>query len=153
MGITDVVGKAARNAWSLFVADGIAPPHRTPSVVVGDGRHRTLRRFGPENAGPPVLLVTPLAASPTCFDLMPGQSLVEHLLELGRSVFLVEYGEMTSDDRDLGLEFWIDDVIPEAIARTSELCGNARWTSWRGASAARWRCSPPRRIPTCRCGR
>ncbi|TWH09880.1 polyhydroxyalkanoate synthase [Rhodococcus rhodochrous J45] len=124
MGITDVVGEAARNAWSLFVADGIAPPHHTPSVVVGDGRHRTLRRFGPENAGPPVLLVTPLAASPTCFDLMPGQSLVEHLLELGRSVFLVEYGEMTSDDRDLGLEFWIDEVIPEAIARTSELCGN-----------------------------
>ena len=124
MGITDVVGKAARNAWSLFVADGIAPPHRTPSVIVGDGRHRTLRRFGPEDGGPPVLLVTPLAASPTCFDLMPEQSLVQHLLELGRSVFLVEYGEMTSEDRELGLEFWIDDVVPEAVARTSELCGN-----------------------------
>ncbi len=124
MGIADVVGKAARNAWSLFAADGIAPPHRTPSVIVGKGHHRTLRRFVPENAGPPVLLVTPLAASPTCFDLMPGQSLVEHLLALGHSVFLVEYGEMTPDDRDLGLEFWIDDVIPEAIARTSELCGN-----------------------------
>ncbi|UYP19523.1 alpha/beta hydrolase [Rhodococcus sp. Z13] len=124
MGLTDVVTKAARNAWSLFVADGIAPPHRTPSVVVGDGPHRTLRRFGPEDAGPPVLLVTPLAASPTCFDLMPEQSLVRHLLDAGRSVFLVEYGEMTSEDRDLGLEFWIDEVLPESIERTSELCGN-----------------------------
>ncbi|WP_241385563.1 alpha/beta hydrolase [Rhodococcus sp. CH91] len=124
MGLTDIVATAARNAWSLFAADGIAPPHRTPSVIVGDGRHRTLRRFGPEDAGPPVLLVTPLAASPTCFDLMPEQSLVRHLLDLGRSVFLVEYGEMTSEDRDLGLEFWIDDVLPEAIERTSELCGN-----------------------------
>lgn len=123
MGITGVVTQAARNAWSLFVGDGIAPSHRTPSVVVGDGPHRTLRRFGPEGAGAPVLLVTPLAASPACFDLMPDQSLVRHLLDLGRSVFLVEYGEMTADDRDLGLEYWVDDVLPEAIARTSELCG------------------------------
>lgn len=124
MGITDIVSQAARNAWSLFVADGIAPPHRTPSVVVGDGPHRTLRRFGPEGAGDPVLLVTPLAASPKCFDLMPDQSLVLYLLGLGRSVFVIEYGEMTSQDRDLGLEFWLDDVLPEAIERVSELCGN-----------------------------
>ncbi|MEE2032682.1 alpha/beta hydrolase [Rhodococcus chondri] len=124
MGITDIVSQAARNAWSLFVADGIAPPHRTPSVVVGDGPHRTLRRFGPNDAGAPVLLVTPLAASSSCFDLMPDQSLVRYLLGLGRSVFLIEYGEMTAQDRDLGLEYWIDDVLPEAIERVSELCGN-----------------------------
>lgn len=124
MGITGLVTRAAHNAWSLFLGDGIAPPHRTPSVVVGDGPHRTLRRFGPEGDGAPVLLVTPLAASPACFDLMPDQSLVRHLLDQGRSVFLVEYGEMTADDRDLGLEFWIDDVLPEAVTRTSELCGN-----------------------------
>lgn len=124
MGITDFVSRAARNAWALFVADGVAAPHSTPSVVVGDGPHRVLRRFGPEDAGPPVLLVTPLAASPKCFDLMPDQSLVRHLLGLGYSVFVVEYGAMTGADRDLGLEFWIDDVLPEAVLRASELCGN-----------------------------
>lgn len=91
--------------------------------MVGEGPHRTLRRFGPEDSGDPVLLVTPLAASPTCFDLMPEQSLAAHLVSLGRSVFLIEYGEMTGDDRDLGLEFWIDDVLPEAIHRVAELSG------------------------------
>ncbi|MEE2059270.1 alpha/beta hydrolase [Rhodococcus artemisiae] len=126
MGIADFVSKAAHNAWSLFVADGVAEPHRTPSVVVGDGPHRTLRRFGPEDAGDPVLLVTPLAASPTCFDLMPEQSLAAYLVGLGRSVFLIEYGEMTDDDRDLGLEYWIDDVLPEAIHRVAELSGGRK---------------------------
>lgn len=124
MGITDSVTRAAHNAWALFVADGVAPAHETPSVVVGRGPHRTLRRFGPGDGGDPVLLVTPLAASPTCFDLMPDQSVVQYLTELGRSVFVVDYGQMTSEDRDLGLEYWIDDIVPEAIHRVSELCGN-----------------------------
>lgn len=123
MGITDSVTRAAHNAWALFAGDGLAAPHRTDSVVVGKGPHRTLRWFGPDD-GDPVLLVTPLAASPTCFDLMPDQSLVRYLTELGRSVFVVEYGEMTSGDCDLGLEYWIDDIVPEAIHRVSELCGN-----------------------------
>lgn len=124
MGITDSVTRAAHNAWALFAGDGLAPPHRTESVVVGRGPHRTLRRFGPDDGGDPVLLVTPLAASPTCYDLMPDQSLVQYLSELGRSTFVVEYGEMTSEDRDLGLEYWIDDIVPEAIHLVSELCGN-----------------------------
>ena len=124
MGITDSVTRAVHNAWSLFVADGVAAPHRTPSVVVGQGPHRTLRRFGAEDdGGDPVLLVTPLAASPACFDLMPDQSLVQYLAGLGRSVFVVEYGEMSAEDRDLGLDYWIDDIVPDAIHRVSELCG------------------------------
>lgn len=59
MGITDMARSAAgaafgaaRNTWSLFAGDGIAPPHRTPSVVVGDGPHRTLRRSARRMPGP-----------------------------------------------------------------------------------------------------
>lgn len=131
MGITDMASSAtgfafgaARNAWSLFLSDGIAPPHRTPSVIVGDGPHRTLRRFGPEHAGDPVLLVTPLAAPSSCYDLMPDQSVVQYLVDLGRSVYVLDYGPMSYDDRDLGFEVWIDDIVPEAIHRVSELSGN-----------------------------
>ena len=131
MGITDtarsatgIASGAVRNTWSLFVSDGIAPPHRTPSVIVGDGPHRTLRRFGPDRAGDPVLLVTPLAAPSSCYDLMPDQSVVQHLLDLGRSVYVLDYGPMDYEDRDLGFEVWIDDIVPEAIHRVSELSGN-----------------------------
>lgn len=131
MGITDmarsateIAFRAAGNAWSLFVSDGIAPPHRTPSVIVGDGPHRTLRRFGPDRAGDPVLLVTPLAAPSSCYDLMPDQSVVQFLVDLGRSVYVLDYGPMNHDDRDLGFEMWIDDIVPEAIHRVSELSGN-----------------------------
>ncbi|WP_420749219.1 alpha/beta fold hydrolase [Rhodococcus sp. O3] len=131
MGITEMARGAAgaafgaaRNTWSLFAGGGIAPPHRTPSVVVGDGPHRTLRRFGPEDAGDPVLLVTPLAAPSSCYDLMPDQSVVQYLVDLGRSVYVLDYGPMNVDDRDLGFEVWIDDIVPEAIHRVSELSGN-----------------------------
>ncbi|MFZ2529317.1 MAG: alpha/beta fold hydrolase [Rhodococcus sp. (in: high G+C Gram-positive bacteria)] len=131
MGITDTAFRAtgiavdaARNTWSLFASGGIAPQHRTPSVIVGDGPHRTLRRFGPERGGEPVLLVTPLAAPSSCYDLMADQSLVQFLLDQGRSVYVLDYGPMNYDDRVLGFEVWIDDIVPEAIHRVAELSGN-----------------------------
>lgn len=131
MGITDtayratgIAFSAARNTWSLFASGGIAPQHRTPSVIVGDGPHRTLRRFGPEHGGDPVLLITPLAAPSSCYDLMADQSLVQFLLDQGRSVYVLDYGPMNYDDRVLGFEVWIDDIVPEAIHRVAELSGN-----------------------------
>jgi polyhydroxyalkanoate synthase len=63
-----------------------------------------------------VLLVPPLAAPASCFDLRKGCSLAEHLLARGYPTYLVDYGAISFNDRDLGLEHWVDDVIPKAVA-------------------------------------
>jgi len=69
----------------------------------------------PASARPPVLLVPPLAAPATCFDLRRGCSVAEHLLAAGHPTYLVDYGAIAFGDRNLGIEHWIDEVIPRSI--------------------------------------
>jgi polyhydroxyalkanoate synthase subunit PhaC len=70
-----------------------------------------------------VLLVPPLAAPASCFDLRGGCSVAEHLISLGYRTYVVDYGPISFADRDLGLEHWVDEVIPKAIAAASEDAG------------------------------
>jgi polyhydroxyalkanoate synthase len=70
-----------------------------------------------------VLLVPPLAAPAICFDLRRGCSLAEHLVRGGRPTYLVDYGAINYADRNLGLEHWIEDVVPAAVRAVSEDAG------------------------------
>jgi polyhydroxyalkanoate synthase len=70
-----------------------------------------------------VLLVTPLAAPALCFDLRRGCSVVEHFVEEGRPTYLVEYGEVSFANRTLGMEHWVDEVVPTAIREVSAHAG------------------------------
>lgn len=112
---------SARNLFAITLGDGVHPPRPTSHVVLFDEPHRELRRYGTddprESSTVPVLLVPPLAASATCYDLAPGQSLVAHLLEEGRTPYVVDYGEIGWADRHLGLETFFADIIPQAIER------------------------------------
>jgi polyhydroxyalkanoate synthase len=67
--------------------------------------------------------VTPLAAPALCFDLRRGCSLVEHLVDVGRPTYLVEYGEVSFKDRNLGMEHWVDEVVPTAVREVSAHAG------------------------------
>ncbi len=118
------VGHAAANAFDLLTRRGIADLRPTPATVIDEGPQRTIYRFrrpGHRRArGTPVLLVPPLAAPISCFDLRRGCSLVEHLLALGHPVYVVDYGAIGFGDRTLGLEHWVHDVIPQAVDVVSE---------------------------------
>ena len=70
-----------------------------------------------------MLLVTPLAAPALCFDLRRGCSLVEHFVEAGRPTYLVEYGEVSFKNRALGIEHWVDEVVPTAVEEVSKHAG------------------------------
>ncbi|MCD2105896.1 alpha/beta fold hydrolase [Rhodococcus erythropolis] len=114
---------AARNAWGLSFGDGVEKAERTPSVLISEGPHRDLYRFGAlwTPKGKPVLLVPPLAVSADCYDLRSGQSLAAHLLGGGNTPYLLDYGTMRYSDRGMGFEAWVDDIIPEAIRSISDL--------------------------------
>lgn len=117
MSITDALPTAARNAWNVL-AGSVEPAHATPSFVLHDQPHQVLRRYG-SRATDPVLLVPPLAAPASCYDLRPGQSLVQHLRAGGRTPYLVDYGRIGFGDRAMGMEDWIDRILPNAIRRTA----------------------------------
>ncbi|MFD9892851.1 alpha/beta fold hydrolase [Amycolatopsis sp. NPDC059027] len=112
---SNVVGKVARG--------GVADLRPMPRVLIDQGPNRSLYRLthgAEKQSGPPILLVPPLAAPALCFDLRRGCSLAEHMVDGGRNAYLVDYGNVAFSDRRLGVEHWIDDVLPRAIRKVSE---------------------------------
>ena len=124
----DAVG-AAVNLFDATVRGGLADTRRMPSALIDEGPLRRVHRYlplgrgGRRSASLPVLLVPPLAAPALCFDLRRGCSLAEHLLRRGHETYLVDYGRVRFSDRTLGLEHWIEDVIPKAVRAASDDAG------------------------------
>jgi len=123
----DQVVAAASNVAHKVLYGGLADLRPMPRTLIDDGRLREVYHYRPSGTvkeqGDPILLVTPLAAPAICYDLRRGCSLVEHFVNEGRPTYLVEYGEVSFRDRNLGMEHWIDEVVPAAIRATSEHAG------------------------------
>ena len=85
----------------------------TPKDVVWTHRKTTLYRYrSDERKHPiPVLLVFALINRPHIFDLRPGHSFVEFLLEEGYDVFLLDWGYPQEEDADMGLEAYVCDEL------------------------------------------
>lgn len=115
------------NLWALTVGGGIAPPYGADHVVLHTDEHRGLRRYGGAGAlaaareagRAPVLLVPPIAAPASCYDLGPDASIVAHLADTGRVPYVLDFGEIAYSDRGMGFEDFIMDIIPQAIERVA----------------------------------
>jgi polyhydroxyalkanoate synthase len=113
---TESLLAAGMNVWTKLVNGHLADMTPMPRDRLHTAPQTTVYRYrAGYDDGPPVLLVPPLAAPARCFDLRRGCSLVEHLGDGGRRTYLVDYGPIAFADRHLGLEHWIDNVIPDAI--------------------------------------
>jgi polyhydroxyalkanoate synthase len=123
----DQVVAAAGNVAHTLLYGGLADLRPMPRTLIDDGELREVYHYRPDRevaeTGDPVLLVTPLAAPALCFDLRRGCSLVEHLVTQGRPTYLVEYGQVSFKNRALGMEHWVDDVLPDAIRAVHEHSG------------------------------
>lgn len=123
----DQIVAAANNVAHKVFYGGLADLRPTPRTLIEDGPQREVYHYRPHKSvrtsGEPVLFVTPLAAPATCYDLRRDCSLVEHFVQQGRPTYLVEYGEISFADRNLGMEHWVDDVVPNAIKAVSEHAG------------------------------
>jgi polyhydroxyalkanoate synthase len=122
----DRVVHAAANTFDMVFKGGVADLRRTPARTIDEAPKRTVFQYlAPEERTRhlPVLLVPPLAAPTICFDLRRGCSMAEHLLALGHPTYLLEYGSIAFSDRDLGLEHWVQDIIPTAIEKVSAHAG------------------------------
>ncbi len=123
----DQVASAASNVAHKVLYGGLADLRPMPRTLIDDGPLREVYHYRPQKktreTGDPILLVTPLAAPAICYDLRRGCSLVEHFVQQGRPTYLVEYGEVSFKNRGIGLEHWVDGVVPEAIKTVSEHAG------------------------------
>jgi polyhydroxyalkanoate synthase subunit PhaC len=80
----------------------------------------TLYRYAPgreERHPVPVLLVYALILRPYILDLVPNNSLVEHLLGEGFDVYLLDWGVPGEEDKGLTFDDFVLDFLPEAVGK------------------------------------
>ena len=73
----------------------------------------------------PVLLIYGFVLKPYILDLVPGNSLVEHLVAEGFDVYLLDFGISGPADAGLSLEDLVLDYIPGAVREVLETSGAA----------------------------
>jgi polyhydroxyalkanoate synthase subunit PhaC len=97
----------------------------TPREIVWTHRGTTLYRYrsSDRSHAVPILLVFALINRPEIFDLRPGASLVEYLLEEGFDIFLVDWGVPGEEDADTGLDEYVCDELHWAIRETLRASG------------------------------
>ncbi len=97
----------------------------TPKDVVWTHRKTTLYRYRSESRRHPVpiLLVFALINRPMIYDLRPGASFVEFLLDQGYDVFLVDWGEFGPEDEDMGLDTFVCDELAWSVREVCRASG------------------------------
>jgi len=97
----------------------------TPKEVVWTHRSTTLYRYRSDRRRHPVpvLLVFALINRPEIFDLRPGNSFVEFLLDGGFDVFLLDWGRPGDEDADVGVDDYVCDWLPWGIRETLRAAG------------------------------
>lgn len=71
----------------------------------------------------PLLVVSSIINQPTILDLMPGQSMVEFLLDAGFDVYMVEWGRPRREHAALTIADHVLDKLPACVARVLEHSG------------------------------
>ena len=71
----------------------------------------------------PILLVMATTNRGYIFDMVPGQSLVEYLLNAGFDVFMLDWDAPRADEKSLTLESYVLDFLPSAVARVKAETG------------------------------
>ena len=121
---------AALEFTNILLTEDDAPIGTTPKDVVWTHRKTTLWRYRSANRrhAVPVLLVFALINRPDIFDLRPGNSFVEFLLNEGFDVFLLDWGVPDEEDSDLGIDDYVCDELHWGIREVLRASGEAEVT-------------------------
>jgi polyhydroxyalkanoate synthase subunit PhaC len=88
-------------------------------------RYRRAEGGGGKRRAVPILLIYGFVLKPYILDLVPGNSLVEYLVEEGFDVYLLDFGISGPADAGLSLEDLVLDYIPGAAHEVLETSGAA----------------------------
>src|ERR671910_1834254 len=101
----------------------------TPNEVVWTKNKARLYRYRPADGAVggrrpvPVLLIYGFVLKPYVFDLVPGNSLVEYLVEEGFDVYLLDFGIPGDEDAGLSIEDLVLDHVHGAVQMVLQTSG------------------------------
>lgn len=100
----------------------------TPADVIWQRRSVRLLRYRPVEGvgmkyGVPLFIVPSMINRHYVMDLMKGHSLVEHLLEQGLPVYLIDWGRSEAEDRFLDFDACVRDLLGGAVQRACRHAG------------------------------
>jgi polyhydroxyalkanoate synthase len=115
----------ARNGLRHLSDVGRLEPGQSPKDVVWSSGRAELWRYRSDRRRlrPPLLLVHSLISRSYVFDLAPGSSFVEAMLDRGFDVFLTNWGETDELDAENALETYCDGYLPEMVEVAMRLTG------------------------------
>jgi len=110
--------------WSNWMSDFIVSPAeppmaQTPRDLVWKRGKIQLYRYPSQAAQRqplPYVMVPWLGISrPYILDMLPGHSMIEYLVQQGHEVYLLDWGVIAEEDKNLGLEDIVFKILPRAI--------------------------------------
>ena len=127
--LTEQFNKNSKRYWNLtrhILGIDRAEVGVTPRDEVWANGKSVLYRYKSDKRSvkPPVLLVMSLVSRSFILDLQPGNSFIEHLLDEGLDVFLLDWGVPDESDAANRFETYVDELIPEAVATVNEAGGD-----------------------------
>jgi polyhydroxyalkanoate synthase len=99
---------------------------RTPRRIVWASNKARLYRYLPKTEQQhrvPLLMVHSLISRSYILDLIPGNSMVEFLVEQGFDVYLTDWGVPSDEDSHLRLEDYVLDYLPRMVAAVQRTSG------------------------------
>jgi polyhydroxyalkanoate synthase len=117
--------KYATGAHLLLEQDPVETG-KTPKERVWTKNKARLYRYEPERDKKypvPVLLVYALILRPYVLDLVPNNSLIEHLVDEGFDVFLLDWGVPGDEDTHLSFEHLVLDYLPRMVRKVLRASG------------------------------
>ena len=105
-----------------------APVGQTPKEAVWTLNKTTLYRYTPtrpaeERHPVPVLLVYALINKPFIFDLAPGRSFIEYMLDQGFDMYLLDWGSPGPEDRHTTFDDYITEYLHRAVRKMQRISG------------------------------
>jgi polyhydroxyalkanoate synthase len=102
---------------SLSVPVGLTPKETVWALNKARLYHYLPTRPVQEHYPVPLLLVYALINKPFIFDLAPGRSFVEYMLDQGFEVYLLDWGEPGPEDKNTAFEDYVTDYLYRAVRR------------------------------------
>lgn len=123
------LGRFSNWVENFVLSPGDPPMGQTPKDEVWKRGHTRLFRYRAQKEPVypvPYVIVPWLGISRTyILDMLPGNSFIEFLVKQGHDVYLLDWGEMQEEDKELGFEEATLKIVPRAIEAALET-SNAR---------------------------